>query len=739
MSEGRYSNRLVLNTITFAWVALLSLTSACSTDEPKESGVSDAFIDSRSDATPATGFDAMSEEPDSEVLNDTAIGPMPQSDASVVDSDVGTPRVDGSMPDVGPPVANCEVNEVIERNGCLSCHGQRADLNGGGLNLSPDRMEESLVNVASRSPGCADTFLVNPSHPEASVLLHTLAPDEYRGSVEPHCHPMSMPLGGGTSVNFEDVQCLEQWIRTLEQPEVQPSEVTYEAPAFTVLTRIKYLLDGGALTGEEVERGSSADGSLDQDGLEALIEIWMSGDRFHQKRRQFLELHLQQTPSDINYFNQFRNTRTNSLAPVREALNQSLIRTAERIIDEDGDFRTIVTTNTWEVTTLTLLALKMADNPMILRSNCVWPKNNAINDIRFVMNQPDLYDASVDGQDWRTVTLVHNPDSTDMATEAEILDSLNAERLRTVPDGGSIELRTPRIGFFTSPAFFQTWQTNRDNDFRVTINQALIVATGLSFTPGDNTPLTGDQSAVDLELFPRDSTCYGCHKNLDTMRTAFLTHYDNINTRYNPSQSSLPRPGFSFQRQSAEIDGIHDWAQTLATHPNFALAWVLKLCQWASSIECSATDPTILDLSQRFVESGYNLRQLFAMFFSSPLTTHTSNNEGTVVPGAQVSVARFGHYCHAMRARLSDIRVAQGYRALLPDRLDVCSENGPGAPESLPKGRYVRSDAALHQPRDYTPMVSIAFEGLCAVSAPKVVEAHGRAAFHPQDPGLALN
>ena len=62
---------------------------------------------------------------------------------------------------------------------------------------------------------------------------------------------------------------------------------------------IKYLLDGGALTGEEVERGSSADGSLDQDGLEALIEIWMSGDRFHQKRRQFLELHLQRHPATL--------------------------------------------------------------------------------------------------------------------------------------------------------------------------------------------------------------------------------------------------------------------------------------------------------------------------------------------------------------------------------------------------------------------------------------------------------
>ena len=207
----------------------------------------------------------------------------------------------------------------------------------------------------------------------------------------------------------------------------------------------------------------------------------MSSDRFLAKRRQFLQLHLQQTPSDGNYYNQFRNTRTNSLTPIREALNESLIRTAERIIDDGEDFRSIVTTNTWEMTTTTLLALKMADNPMVLKPNGVWPKNHGINDIRYVTNDDHaLYDREADSEDWRTVTLVHTPDSTDMMTEEEMLDPDNAERLRAIPDGGSIALRTPRVGFFSSPAFFQTWLTNRDNDFRVTINQAMIVATGMT-------------------------------------------------------------------------------------------------------------------------------------------------------------------------------------------------------------------------------------------------------------------
>ena len=93
-----------------------------------------------------------------------------------------------------------------------------------------------------------------------------------------------------------------------------------------------------------------------------------------------------------------------------------------------------------------------------------------------------------------------------------------------------------------------------------------------------------------------------------------------------------------------------------------------------------------------------------------------------------------------MRARLSDIREAQGHENLLPDRLDICAEDAPAAilSASLPKDQAVRGSVGLHQPRDYTPMVSISFEGMCAVSSEKVVEAHSRAAFHPSDPELAL-
>ena len=98
----------------------------------------------------------------------------------------------------------CSVDAVFERNGCLACHGTNAELSGGGLNFTADRLEESLVGVTSRSPGCSEAVLVNADDPEASVLLHTVA-DHYAGALDAECSPMTMPLGGTSTMSREDV------------------------------------------------------------------------------------------------------------------------------------------------------------------------------------------------------------------------------------------------------------------------------------------------------------------------------------------------------------------------------------------------------------------------------------------------------------------------------------------------------------------------------------------------------
>ena len=105
-----------------------------------------------------------------------------------------TPPTD--EPDSGIDPEACVVQEVLTRNGCMACHDTNAALNGGGLVFTPDRIEESLVGVASKSPGCDEEVLVHVDNPHASVLLHTVAPERYSGALGDACQPYAMPLGG---------------------------------------------------------------------------------------------------------------------------------------------------------------------------------------------------------------------------------------------------------------------------------------------------------------------------------------------------------------------------------------------------------------------------------------------------------------------------------------------------------------------------------------------------------------
>ena len=70
-------------------------------------------------------------------------------------------------------------------------------------------------------------------------------------------------------------------------------------------------------------------------------------------------------------------------------------------------------------------------------------------------------------------------------TPAEFaIDSAYVESLRAITDNGVFPLKAPRVGFFSTPLFFQSWQTNGDNQFRLNANQAMITALNLSFDAG---------------------------------------------------------------------------------------------------------------------------------------------------------------------------------------------------------------------------------------------------------------
>src|SRR5260370_37105640 len=90
--------------------------------------------------------------------------------------------------------------------------------------------------------------------------------------------------------------------------------------------------------------------------------------------------------------------------------------------------------------------------------------------------------------------------------------------------GHDLVLRTPRVGFFTTPSFLAEWNTNNSNQARVTINQTLIVALGRAISP-QNAALPPSIAAVDQAHAPQGSACFACHQSLDPMRQYFRQQY----------------------------------------------------------------------------------------------------------------------------------------------------------------------------------------------------------------------
>jgi hypothetical protein len=103
---------------------------------------------------------------------------------------------------------------------------------------------------------------------------------------------------------------------------------------------------------------------------------------------------------------------------------------------------------------------------------------------------------------------------------------------------------------------------------------------------------------------------------------------------------------------SVSANGISDLAAQLSTHPDFAGAWVQKLCTWANSAPCDETDGEFQRLAALFADSNYDWKTLEVAVFSSPIVTYlqptrTVSNGGEVFP-----VSRRDHLCAALSSRL---------------------------------------------------------------------------------------
>jgi hypothetical protein len=263
-----------------------------------------------------------------------------------------------------------------------------------------------------------------------------------------------------------------------------------------------------------------------------------------------------------------------------------------------------------------------------------------------------------DFSDWRMVDL--NPTKNAKAVPA-FYD------LPTLRAATSVSLRQPRIGFFTTPSFLANWETNEDNQFRVTTSQTVITALGEIFSPADPTePLRLDGLAK--EHAKPGTTCYGCHQFLDPMREYFAQSFAYSFQR--PEQQSDITPSFAFQGYVRDAGSIADFAQSLADHPGFAKGWTQKLCYWANSQPCSEKDPEFLRVAQAFADSGFDFRVLLTELLSSPLVTGATETESFATNVPFVSITRKQHLCQLLDTRLGvpdACGVATAFAGLVPE------------------------------------------------------------------------
>ena len=330
-----------------------------------------------------------------------------------------------------------------------------------------------------------------------------------------------------------------------------------------------------------------------------------------------------------------------------------------------------------------------------------------------------------DSQQWHMVEIVQaGPDQ----GVSSVLDLVN---FRT---GGNLLLRTPRVGFFTTPSFLAEWNTNNSNQARVTANQTLIVALGHAISP-QNATLPPSTASVDQTHAPQGTACYACHQSLDPMRQFFRQQYSYyFHPQTNQEEISLPG-SFGFRGVAVSGSGIFDLASQIAAHPDFAGAWVQKLCTWANSARCDETDGEFARIAAIFSDSYYNWKTLEVTLFSSPLVTYLAPTRTVSQSGEVFPVSRRDHLCGALSNRLG-ITDACGLdvNTVLPQDLRAVQFIA----RVLPSDAYSRGAEEPVLDNDPNLFFRTGMENVCAIFAARLIDAGPGTRWSSASPDAAI-
>lgn len=592
------------------------------------------------------------------------------------------PVTSSTTPTVEEP-GICDPHPAFHRNQCMDCHGEEAQ---GGLDLRRGGLSERLVGVPAMAQGCEGRLLIDPVVPENSQLLRVMKADDAGRCV------LEMPPGPLT-VSSEDQECIAEWVRSFA---VAPPEGVFEAtPLTTALSKVKRLTTGEAPTSAEIARVQS-----DPAELREMVGEWTRTDAFRVVTQRTLAQLLQVEPMPSDW--EMIDGIDGSGLPEHygDMLAESVARTAWSIIEADQPITELYRTERWAVTTAMLVMMRFADQKNLERllldgehsvvtatgttdwSEMVETGVWRIRDLpqvcfadplstrallhlqwgyvdcrgsggvhRFPKEAPLLF--GVDDQDWRFVEFERVGPSADL-DEPPFYD-VAAWR----EHGPVVRTRLARTGFMTTPAFLNNWETNPDNQFRVTTNQMLIVALGSTFSRGEPTvPATLD--GLNEAHADPTSSCYGCHRQLDPMRGYFSQHF-NYAWRVTPTADDIFGPdslplftsAFAFGGVTQFAGDIDQLGDLLADHPAVATAWTQKLCWIANGEPCKIDDPEFVRVAEAFEDSGFDYPELVIELFSSPLVTGL---EPTATHPERVPVLpqRPEHWCNQVERRGAD-------------------------------------------------------------------------------------
>lgn len=318
-----------------------------------------------------------------------------------------------------------------------------------------------------------------------------------------------------------------------------------------------------------------------------------------------------------------------------------------------------------------------------------------------------------DFTDWRMVTINRGAPA-NPAPLKQFFDLINLRKMN------SITLDIPRTGFFTTPSFFANWQTNINNQARVTTNQTLITALGQSFVP-DQVPIPVTESGLDGQHADPTTTCYGCHKSLDPMREFFRRNYSlTYHEQLDPKETAdIAAFAFAGVNVGGGDNSADSFATILATHPSFPAAWVQKLCVWADSAACSFDDPEFLRIVDDFTKSNLDFRAMVKELMISPLVTAAARTKTFNDRDPLVSISRYNHFCTALDVRLG---------------VDACNLDKPGTllSSNLPADSYARGSAIPNLVSAPGLFHRSTIENLCLDVAPQVI-----AKYKGQDDAVA--